>query len=70
MLILYRVLINLIFLLSPLIVLIRILKKKEDFKRFKEKLGFFSKKRKMGNLVWFHGASVGELQSIVPIWKS
>lgn len=67
MLILYRVLINLIFLLSPLIVLIRIFKKKEDLKRFKEKLGFFSKKKKIGNLVWFHGASVGELQSIVPI---
>ncbi len=67
MLLLYRFLINLIFILSPLIIIIRLIKKKEDFKRFKEKLGFFSFKKKRGNLIWFHGASVGELQSIVPI---
>ncbi len=67
MLLLYRFLINLTFILSPLIIFIRLLKKKEDLKRFKEKLGFFSIRKKNGNLVWFHGASVGELQSIVPI---
>ena len=42
-------------------------KKKEDSIRFKEKLGFFSKEKKNGKLIWFHGASVGELQSIIPI---
>ena len=67
MLFLYRSLINLIFLISPLIIILRILKKKEDKKRFKEKFCFFSKERGNGKLVWFHGASVGELQSIVPI---
>ena len=67
MLLLYRFLINLVFILSPLIIFIRLLKKKEDLKRFKEKVGFFSVRKKNGNLVWFHGASVGELQSIVPI---
>ena len=67
MLLLYRFLINLVFILSPLIIFIRLLKKKEDLKRFREKLGFFSVRKKNGNLVWFHGASVGELQSIVPI---
>ncbi len=46
MLLLYRFLINLIFLLSPLIIFIRLLKKKEDLKRFKEKLGFFFYKKK------------------------
>jgi len=67
MLILYRFIINLIFVLSPIIILIRLIKKKEDLKRFKEKLGFFSKNKNEGRLIWFHGASVGELQSIVPI---
>ena len=35
--------------------------------RFKEKLGFFSKKRIKGKLIWLHGASVGEIQSIIPL---
>ena len=67
MILIYRALINIVLLLSPLIILFRIINKKEDKKRFKEKLGFFSEKRNKGNLIWFHGASVGELQSIVPI---
>tara|TARA_B100000902_G_scaffold216088_1_gene205494 strand:- start:4072 stop:5328 length:1257 start_codon:yes stop_codon:yes gene_type:complete len=67
MLFFYRFFINLILILSPLIIVIRLLKKKEDLKRFKEKLCFFSKKKKVGKLIWFHGASVGELQSIVPL---
>jgi len=67
MIFIYRFFINLIFIVSPLIILIRLLKKKENPNRFKEKLGFFTKQRSKGNLVWFHGASVGEFQSIVPI---
>ena len=64
---LYRFLTNLILILSPFIIIFRILKKKECPKRFREKLCLFTKKRNNGNLVWFHGASVGELNSIVPI---
>ena len=67
MLFVYRVLINLIFILSPVIIIFRIFQKKEDLKRFKEKFCFFSKSKKKGKLIWFHGASVGELLSIVPI---
>ena len=63
----YTILINLILILSPLIILVRLLRKKEDFIRFKEKFGFFTKKRSKGKLIWFHGASVGEFQSIVPL---
>ena len=63
----YKILINLIFFFSPLILIVRLLKKKEDPIRFKEKFGFFSKNRKSGNLIWFHGASVGEIQSIIPL---
>ena len=63
----YRILINIILILSPFIILIRLLKNKEDLLRFKEKLGIFKKNKSKGKLIWFHGASVGELQSIVPM---
>ena len=67
MLIIYRFLINLIFLLSPLILILRLFKKKEDVRRFKEKFCIFSKNKNSGKLLWFHGASVGEIQSITPL---
>ena len=63
----YKFLINIVFFFSPLILVIRLIKEKEDPKRFREKIGFFSKKRLNGNLIWFHGASVGEIQSIIPL---
>ena len=64
---LYRAVINLIIFFSPIIILIRLLKGKEDLIRFKEKFGFFSKKNSKGKLVWFHGASVGEILSVIPL---
>jgi len=67
MIFIYRFFFNLIFIISPLIILVRLIKKKENPKRFKEKIGFFTKHRSKGKLIWFHGASVGELQSIVPL---
>ena len=63
----YKISINFLLLLSPIIFIIRLIKGKEDHLRFKEKLGFFSKKRNVGKLIWFHGASVGEIQSIIPL---
>ncbi len=67
MIIFYRLVSGLILILSPIILTIRLLNKKEDIKRFKEKFCFFSKKKNRGKLIWFHGASVGELQSIIPL---
>ena len=67
MLIIYRILINVVYVLSPIIVVFRLIKKKEDFYRFREKFCFFSKSRNKGKLIWIHGASVGEFQSIVPL---
>jgi 3-deoxy-D-manno-octulosonic-acid transferase len=67
MILVYRLLINLVLIFSPLIILIRLIKKKEHPIRFKEKFTFFSKKRREGNLIWLHGASVGELMSVIPL---
>ena len=64
---LYQILIIILLILSPLIIIFRILKKKEDYKRFKEKFCSLSKKRINGNLIWFHGSSVGEILSVIPL---
>ncbi len=69
MFLIYQFLIILILILSPIILLIRFIKDKEDTKRFIEKFCFISKKRISGNLIWFHAASVGELMSIIPLIK-
>ena len=63
----YQILFFLIFLISPIIILFRILNKKEHKTRFLEKFSIFSKNRKSGNLIWFHGSSVGEILSIIPL---
>tara|TARA_B100001057_G_scaffold207426_1_gene208129 strand:- start:1957 stop:3207 length:1251 start_codon:yes stop_codon:yes gene_type:complete len=70
MLFLYHTIILIIIILSPILLFYRILKNKEDKKRYKEKFGFSSKKRNRGKLIWFHGASVGEILSIVPLIKN
>ncbi len=66
----YQIILTLVLPLSPLIILFRILKNKEDKKRFTEKFSISSKKRRNGKLIWFHGASVGEILSIIPIIKN
>jgi len=46
---------------------LRINKKKEDPKRFIEKLGLINNDFYKNEVVWFHGVSVGELKSLFPI---
>ena len=70
MLLIYQLIITLLLLISPLIIYFRIKKSKEDPNRFQEKFAIPSKKRLKGKLIWFHGASVGELLSIIPIIKN
>ncbi len=65
----YQFLLSITLIFSPIIVIIRVLKNKEDKLRFKEKFCLISKKRGSGKLVWFHGSSVGEILSVIPIIK-
>ena len=48
MLFIYRVFINIALILSPLIIFTRLLKKKEDLRRFKEKFVFNTKNKVKG----------------------
>ena len=66
---LYQIIVTIILLFSPIILIFRLIKKKEDKFRFREKLSVVTKNKTSGNLIWFHGASVGELLSIIPIIK-
>ena len=63
----YQIIILFIILISPLIIIFRIFKNKEHKKRFLEKFGSNSQYRKRGKLIWFHGSSVGEIMSIIPL---
>ena len=64
---LYQIILSLLILISPILIIFRIYKGKEDKIRFIEKFSIPSKKRSNGNLVWFHGASVGEILSVIPL---
>ena len=62
----YNILTNLIIIISPIIIIYRIFKGKEEIKRVGEKFCIYSQKKNKKK-IWFHAASVGELMSVVPI---
>ena len=64
----YNILVNLAIIISPIIIIYRILKGKEDPKRIREKFCIYSKKKSNKN-IWIHAASVGELMSIIPVLR-
>jgi len=70
MLFTYRFLTSILYPILILIVYIRVFLKKEHRKRFKEKISinhFNIKRNFKKKLIWFHVASIGELQSILPL---
>ena len=66
---LYQAFLSIILLISPIIIILRIFKNKEDQKRFVEKFSIPSRRRQNGLLIWFHACSVGEVLSIIPLIK-
>ncbi len=66
MYILYNILGIVFLLISPFILFFRIINGKEDLRRVLEKYAYYNKK-KSDTTVWFHGASVGEIMTILPL---
>tara|TARA_X000000950_G_C13875026_1_gene644493 strand:+ start:534 stop:1805 length:1272 start_codon:yes stop_codon:yes gene_type:complete len=66
---LYKAITILIYPFLVLIIFFRKMIKKEDPRRYKEKIlvSHFNVKRNKSKLIWFHAASIGEFKSIVPI---
>ncbi|MDA0717648.1 MAG: 3-deoxy-D-manno-octulosonic acid transferase [Cyanobacteria bacterium] len=59
--------------LTPLwlmLLLVRLAQDKEDHRRLGERLGWPSRRRPAGPLLWFHAASVGELNSLLPVLRA
>ena len=65
----YEVIGLIVIIFSPLIILFRIITGKEDPKRFFEKYCLYNNKFNNKTTIWLHGASVGEILSIIPIVK-
>ena len=63
----YEFLFLILLIFSPIIFLIRIVSGKEDPKRFLEKFCLYSNAKNINKTIWFHGASLGEISSIIPI---
>ena len=64
----YKLLTFILIILLPLIAIFRIFKNKETFHSIKQKIGQYNVKPKK-NIIWFHGSSVGEVLSVVPLIK-
>ncbi len=63
----YKIFTYLFYPFSTIYLYFRILKKKEDPNRYKEKLSKINLNRGEGILVWIHVASVGEAMSVLPL---
>jgi 3-deoxy-D-manno-octulosonic-acid transferase len=69
LLLLYRLVALALTPLWLLLLLGRLLQGKEDPQRVVERLGWPTRRRPPGPVVWFHAASVGELNSLLPVLR-
>ena len=72
MIYIYRLITNLLYPFFIILIYLRKLFNKEDHNRYKEKIftsKFLPDRDKKKRLIWFHAASIGEVQSIFPIIK-
>ena len=70
MIFIYRFFTTFIYPILIILIYSRKLLKKEDPNRYKEKIfpsNFFPNKDYNKKLIWFHAASIGEVQSIFPL---
>ena len=65
----YEFVLLIFIIFSPILFLIRIISGKEDPKRFLEKFCLYSNGQNKNKTIWFHGASIGEIVSIIPLVK-
>ena len=63
----YEFVLLIFIIFSPILFLIRIISGKEDPKRFLEKFCLYSNGQNKNKTIWFHGASIGEITSIIPL---
>lgn len=66
----YRLLTNILYPVLIIFIYLRKIFNKEDKNRYKEKIfpsSFDVKKDDKKKLIWFHAASIGEVQSIFPL---
>ena len=68
MFLLYNIISTIFLVISPFVIIARMIIGKEDTKRFLEKYSL-NIKNKSSETIWFHGASIGELMSILPLIK-
>ena len=69
MFLVYRVLTTILYPFLFIFIYFRIIMKKEDPERFKEKIlvsHFRVVNKKKSKLIWFHASSIGEFKSIIP----
>jgi 3-deoxy-D-manno-octulosonic-acid transferase len=66
----YRILSFLIYPFIYFLLLWRVLRGKENGVRYTEKLGYYTVSRPKGKLIWFHAASIGEFNAMLPVMKS
>ena len=72
MIFIYRLITILLYPIFIILIYLRKLFNKEDDNRYKEKIfhsNFFHNRNDKKKLIWFHAASIGEVQSIFPLVK-